>query len=309
MNINRSNPERWDEDIKKSVDHYNEWFSSTVPPLYHRAKTAVFPKVREAMDAFNSILDYEDNHLVEAPGSLKLLRQMTCPPLAADRLAGLAGVPSSVIDGIEECTIRPKSLEKYSPLLMEVIREYLDFELLAWVGAECEDEQTAKFVAASVVTDRICKAETDAVVRNLQERRQFDVIAKWLNGRGYKLVDKKTYQEILPGEYAEHVNVPARSGSGTVNVSCDIVVQPLSAKEGSMPILIEEKSAGDFANVNKRRKEESDKLHRLAATYRDVNYILFLGGYFNRVYLEYEANEGLDWVWEHRVFDMEKLGL
>lgn len=261
------------------------------------------------MDAFNSILDFEDSCLIEAPDTLKLLRQMTCPPLAADRLSGLAGIPASAIDSIEEGTIRPKSLDEYSPLLMEVVREHLDLELLAWIDQDCSDVDVAKQIAASVIADRICKVETDAAIRNLQERRQFDVVSKWLNGRGYKLVEAKTYQDVLPGEYAEHVNVPVRSGSGKVNVSCDIAVQPRLAKRGEMPILIEEKSAGDFANVNKRRKEEATKMRQLTETYGSVNFVLFLGGYFNKVYLRYEANEGIDWVWEHRVSDMEKLGL
>ena len=34
-----------------------------------------------------------------------------------------------------------------------------------------------------------------------------------------------------------------------------------------MPILIEAKSAGDFTNTNKRRKEEATKVHQLRATY------------------------------------------
>ena len=34
-----------------------------------------------------------------------------------------------------------------------------------------------------------------------------------------------------------------------------------------------------------------------------------LCGYFDSGYLGYEAAEGLDWIWEHRISDMEALGL
>ena len=34
-----------------------------------------------------------------------------------------------------------------------------------------------------------------------------------------------------------------------------------------------------------------------------------LGGYFGSDYLGYEAAEGIDWVWEHRIDDLVKLGL
>ncbi|NUN98209.1 MAG: XamI family restriction endonuclease, partial [Candidatus Omnitrophica bacterium] len=60
----------------------------------------------------------------------------------------------------------------------------------------------------------------------------------------------------------------------------------------------------------KRRKEEAMKIHQLQAAYgAKVQLVLFLCGYFGSDYLGYEAAEGLDWVWEHRIEDLLKLGL
>ena len=42
---------------------------------------------------------------------------------------------------------------------------------------------------------------------------------------------------------------------------------------------------------------------------RKLRYILFLCGYFDSSYLGYEAAEGVDWVWEHRINDLGKFGL
>ena len=81
---------------------------------------------------------------------------------------------------------------------------------------------------------------------------------------------------------------------------------PKEAVAGDLPLLIEAKSAGDYANVNKRRKEEADKMTGLRRTYgNQVRYILLLCGYFDSCYLGYEAAEGIDWVWEHRISDLE----
>jgi hypothetical protein len=75
-------------------------------------------------------------------------------------------------------------------------------------------------------------------------------------------------------------------------------------------VLIEAKSAGDFTNTNKRRKEEAQKIHQLRSTYGEaVHLTLFLCGYFDSGYLGYEAAEGLDWVWEHRIEDLLQLGI
>ena len=37
--------------------------------------------------------------------------------------------------------------------------------------------------------------------------------------------------------------------------------------------------------------------------------ILLLCGYFDTGYLGYEAAEGIDWVWEHRIGDVDLLGI
>jgi type II restriction enzyme len=62
--------------------------------------------------------------------------------------------------------------------------------------------------------------------------------------------------------------------------------------------------------VNKRRKEEAVKMAQLRKTYgKKVKFNLFLCGYFDSGYLGYEAAEGIDWVWEHRIDDLELLGI
>jgi hypothetical protein len=81
-------------------------------------------------------------------------------------------------------------------------------------------------------------------------------------------------------------------------------------RPGKLPMMIECKSAGDFTNTNKRRKEESQKGRQFRNFYRDtLTYILFLCGYFAEPYLQYSADEGFDWVWEHRISDFDKLGI
>jgi type II restriction enzyme len=48
----------------------------------------------------------------------------------------------------------------------------------------------------------------------------------------------------------------------------------------------------------------------LRGTYGDATqFLLFLCGYFDSGYLGYEAAEGIDWIWEHRIEDLDKLGL
>lgn len=84
-------------------------------------------------------------------------------------------------------------------------------------------------------------------------------------------------------------------GGQSVNIPVDAVIMPKGAKRGELPMLIEAKSAGDFTNVNKRRKEEAVRVAQLRGTYgNEIRFSLFLCGYFDSGYLGYEAAEGID---------------
>jgi len=107
------------------------------------------------------------------------------------------------------------------------------------------------------------------------------------------------------------MNVPVKlEGGKQVNIPVDAVIMPKTANPGDLPIFFEAKSAGDFANVNKRRKEEAVKMAQLRDNYGSgIRFNLFLCGYFDSGYLGYEAAEGIDWVWEHRIDDLADFGL
>ena len=105
-----------------------------------------------------------------------------------------------------------------------------------------------------------------------------------------------------PGTFAFHHSRRHGPGAHKVNVSVDAMIQPHILRPSRLPVMVEAKSAGDFTNTNKRRKEEAKKISQLKATYgEDVCYIVFLCGYFDAGYLGYEAQDGIDWVWEHRI--------
>ena len=59
-----------------------------------------------------------------------------------------------------------------------------------------------------------------------------------------------------------------------------------------------------------KRKEKAAIINQLRSTYGEsVQFVLLLCGNFDSGYLGYEAAEGIDWIWEHRIDDFEELGL
>lgn len=168
--------------------------------------------------------------------------------------------------------------------------------------------------AATIIADRLCGALADPIIRNAQEQRQLNTIKRWLEKRGYAHLQayKGELNELQPGTFVFRLNVLVTQsrGSNSVNIPVDVVVMPLRAQAGELPLLIEAKSAGDYTNTNKRRKEEAIKITQLTNSYGPaIRLVLFLCGYFDSGYLGYEAAEGIDWVWEHRIDDLAELGL
>ena len=208
-----------------------------------------------------------------------------------------------------------RELESDLEKIGEIIRKMADPDVFVWLEPGDDPSEQELYRAATIVADRLCGAVANLIIRNAQEKRQLTAIGEWLTALWYEYIpagEGKKYDELQPGMYSIRLNVPVEldGAAKTINIPVDVVVMPIEAKTSELPLLIEAKSAGDFTNVNKRRKEEATKMNQLRRTYGQyVNYILFLCGYFDSGYLGYEAAEGIDWVWEHRINDLREFGL
>jgi len=320
MAVNRDKPDRWKEDIAQSVDMYNDWFMHFAPEAYRETRVKTTKDVKETLKATNNLTDIGVTLLKANPSVLPTLRMSTCPPLAVDRLIGLAGVSKNLVKVMEKESRLPPRMPKaelYRDLdrIGKIIEKMADPDIFVWLERDDVPSEQELYRAATIVADRLCGAVANPIIRNAQEKRQLAAIVEWLTRRGYKELptgEGRDFNELQPGTFSFRLNVPvAQEGTGkTINIPVDAVVMPKTAAKGDLPLLIEAKSAGDFTNVNKRRKEEATKMNQLRRTYgQDVRFILFLCGYFDSGYLGYEAAEGIDWVWEHRIDDLEEFGL
>src|SRR5687767_1794528 len=73
-----------------------------------------------------------------------------------------------------------------------------------------------------------------------------------------------------PGTFSFCMNVTVKLEGGvhSVNIPIDAVVMPKIGKPKQFPVFIEAKSAGDFTNTNKRRKEEAVKMAQLRCGFK-----------------------------------------
>lgn len=314
--INADKPHLWKSDIAISVNQFNSWFLKSAPGTYEATRIKTTEDVKKALHQTNDLSKLTPEILKESPWILQTLRMCTAPPIARDRLIGLAKTRSSLVSRMEigrlPSRINAATLEQDLIRICDIIYKLLDRDLFPWLQEERTPSDLERTRAATIVADRLCGAVADPIIRNAQEHRQLSLIEEYLTARGYwkrPHPTSKPITEMELGTFSFRMIVLVGRERKT-NIPIDVVIQPKKLRPHKIPILIEAKSAGDFTNTNKRRKEEATKIRQLRAIYGpDIQLILFLCGYFDSGYLGYEAAEGLDWVWEHRIDDLMRLGI
>ncbi len=314
--INSDKPHLWKADIAASIDQFNQWFMRFAPDAFRSTRVKTTADVKAALLATGDLRNINPITLKDNPSALSTLRMCTAPPLAVDRLVGLAGASKNLVGRMETGKLpprmKPADLNAELTKLCRIVSKLLDSDIFPWLeGAGCPTDHE-RDRASTVVADRLCSAVANPIVRNAQEQRQLKLVGDWLDARGYRKHGHpggRPLVEMEAATYAFRLNL-AVGKTLKINIPVDVVIQPRKLRRDRLPILIEAKSAGDFTITNKRRKEEATKIHQLQATYGEtVPFVLFLCGYFGSDYLGYEAAEGIDWVWEHRIDDLVKLGL
>jgi type II restriction enzyme len=320
MPVNLDNREQWKADITQSVEMYNDWFMKFAPQAFRATRIQTTKDVEATLGVTNNLKNIQPAMLRKHPEILPTLRMSTCPPLAVDRLIGLSGASPSLVKRMED--------EKKLPVRMSVaevdiqlgqiatiIDKMTDPDIFVWLTREAPPTPAEVHRAAIIVADRLCGAVANPIIRNAQEKRQLAAIKAWLEARQYRQLpggDGTRFDAMPPGTFSFRMNVAIKLEGGiqSVNIPIDAVIMPKQAQAGDFPVFFEAKSAGDFTNTNKRRKEEAVKMAQLRSTHGSkVRFNLLLCGYFDSGYLGYEAAEGIDWVWEHRIDDLAQFGI
>lgn len=320
MAVNLDKPQQWKADVALSVDMYNDWFMRFAPQAFRSTRLQTTKDVEAALHATGNLTNIQPAMLRQHPEILPTLRMSACPPLAVDRLIGLSGASVSMVKRMEDEQKLPvrmstAAVDAELAKIATIIEKMADPDIFVWLGRAQPATDVEVHRAATIVADRLCGAVANPIIRNAQEKRQLAAIKTWLEARGYKQLpggDGVKFNAMPAGTFSFRMNVPVKLEGGvqSVNIPIDAVMMPKGARAGDMPLFFEAKSAGDFTNTNKRRKEEAVKMAQLRSTYgAGVRFNLFLCGYFDSGYLGYEAAEGIDWVWEHRIDDLALFGL
>ena len=102
MSVNLDKPQLWKHDTQLSVDYYNKWFLDFAPVAYRETRTRATVYVEDILKRTNNLRKITVDILIEHPDSLEMLRMSTAPPIARDRLIGLAHVTKSLVENMEK---------------------------------------------------------------------------------------------------------------------------------------------------------------------------------------------------------------
>ncbi|MDD4817621.1 MAG: XamI family restriction endonuclease [Victivallaceae bacterium] len=100
--VNNNKTNLWKHDVLLSVDFYNDWFLNFAPKAYREARNNAIDKVDSALIQTANFSKITDSILKDTPEILSILRMATAPPIARDRLVGLAGVSKNLVTKMEE---------------------------------------------------------------------------------------------------------------------------------------------------------------------------------------------------------------
>lgn len=297
----------WQSDINRSVADYNEWYLARAPELWAYARGQAVKMAACAMEATDDFRELTPDVLSAVPTITVVARAAVSPTLARDRLISLAGVSGSLVRAMELDGVVPNrgAVRAQIERLCGFLEPLLDPGLFVWLSDGRKPTAAERDKALLVIGERLTLAYYNPEVRNEQERRQKRLMRGHLVGRGFE-ESLATWNALPPGTFGMGRNVPGRrEDGGAQNIPTDCVIRP---NDHELPLVcLEMKSAGDFTNVNKRRKEESDKHSSLRRAQGDnVVMLLQLFGYFDRTYLGFEAAAGLDWAWDHRLSDLDE---
>jgi hypothetical protein len=102
MAVNSDKRDRWQDDTRYSVAQYNDWFLTFAPETFSRVRATTAVRVKELLERTNFLRSITIAELRQQPGILQALRMCTAPPIARDRLVGLANVSKSLVMSMEE---------------------------------------------------------------------------------------------------------------------------------------------------------------------------------------------------------------
>lgn len=309
--INADKPHLWKADVAASVDQFNQWFMEFAPRAFRSTRVTTTERVKAALVATRDLRHLDAATLRANPGTLPTLRMCTAPPLAVDRLVGLASASKSLIGSMEEgklaARMKVELLDENLGKVCRVLSKLLDHDIFPWLDAGKEPTDHERDRASTIVADRLCSAVAKDTVRSARRSRHHSVLAVVLDSLGYREALQLRDADMSnnePGTYAIAVSLPFAMGEDAI-LPVSVHVRPHSRQVSWKSFLLDVGAAQDVREASSDVARFIRKRRAVEMTYGDsVRYAVMLGGFYHAGTLGMLAAEGIDWIWQHRAGEL-----
>jgi hypothetical protein len=307
---NADQSRRWRPDLSSAQASFDAWFVTGGRKAYQEARRAAAAEFHWLLDATDQLRGVTGDLLREAPRALGTLRMTAAPPMARDRLAALARVDRPVINALEQgrmpARISMSELDAQLGRICAVLEKAVDPDVFTWLGSTSPPTEAERSRSALVVADRRCDSVADQIVRQAIRDRQGDLLRHWLEERGYREApDPGVDLNTMPPGSFRLGSVPVQEQGGRNGTRVDAVIRGAPGRQQRL-LVLKAISAADLTTDRRGRL-----VHRapLPVPAEDAELLLLLGPAVDLGYLQDRADEGVDWIWEHRIEDLALAGV
>ena len=162
MPISADKPHLWKEDTRASVDQFNQWFMKFAPKAYREARIKTIESVEGGLRLTKDLTTITPEVIKNNPGILPTLRMATCPPLARDRLIGLADSSKNFVGTLEQGKLPPilsaELLDQHLQKISGILLKMLDLDIFPWLAERRRPTKEERYRSSTIVADRLCGA-------------------------------------------------------------------------------------------------------------------------------------------------------
>ena len=308
--MNAKSPEQWEKDRVIAKKEIISWLADAADATDLRIAIE-----QKTSDTLRRIIGKRSikQVILDDSSSLTVLRSLTRRDIGTSQMATFLGVTTNNLESVEAGRKEPDHIADDAE---EILMKELDQTISTWIvdGLTPSEEEFKRTLW--IASDRILRRSTSTDLRYRHEPRQLEKLERFLQDEGYSPIESNSIKDprkgMPKGTYAFRVGIEGRTSDGLALMqTVDALIKPFSVSENLLPIFLEAKSMTDEVNPNKRQKEEAQKVESARRRWQTdserLNFILLIGGTVPKRYLQVEAGSDLDWIWEHRVEDLNLL--
>jgi len=203
MPINADKPHLWKADTRASVDQFNQWFMRFAPKAYRDTRKKTIESVGHGLTLTKDLTTITPDVIRATPGILPTLRMSTCPPLARDRLIGLADSTKNLVGCLEEgklpARLSPELVERHLGEISDILARMLDVDIFPWLAEKRRPTKQERYRSSTIVADRLCGAVAEPLARSMPS----------VAAPGFQLSGRRTVPTGRAAEFPLPFKVPA----------------------------------------------------------------------------------------------------